>query len=233
MEIDLKIKNKNITLNLDNNDLIGIYTVQNINIDDNNSNYNFIDFNRIFFTKKVSDEFFLYKREIEDDLFLDKVLSSLKMVGLSDEFLEREFSTLSKSERNLLTLALAFLNKSDIMIFNNIEKNLDNKNKNNIIKIIKKLKNNYDKKIIIIDSNINFIYEFCSYIVILKDNKVLVQDKKNVIFNDLNIFLNNNIEIPFLVNFSYIANNYNINIPLFDNVNDLIKVVYRNAKREE
>ena len=233
MEIDLKIKNKNITLNLDNNDLIGIYTVQNINIDDNNSNYNFIDFNRIFFTKKVSDEFFLYKREIEDDLFLDKVLSSLKMVGLSDEFLEREFSILSKSERNLLTLALAFLNKSDIMIFNNIEKNLDNKNKNNIIKIIKKLKNNYDKKIIIIDSNINFIYEFCSYIVILKDNKVLVQDKKNVIFNDLNIFLNNNIEIPFLVNFSYIANNYNINIPLFDNVNDLIKVVYRNAKREE
>ena len=62
--------------------------------------------NRNFLTKTVSDEFYLIKNNIKDkDNFIEKLLSSINMVGLRDDYLERNINTLSKTEKILVEIA--------------------------------------------------------------------------------------------------------------------------------
>ena len=184
---------------------------------------------RNFLTKTISDEFFLIKKNLKDkDNYIEKVLSALEMVGLSDEYLEKDIYTLSKSEKVLLEIALALIINPDIVIFDNVFNNLDRKNKLIIKKIIMGLKRKYNKTVIIID-DINILYEICSNFIILKNNKVLLNgDREDIINSD--VFNNNEIEIPFLIEFANLAKNYNKNIKYYQDINDLLKGVYKNAR---
>ena len=96
--------------------------------------------------------------------------------------------------------------------------------------LIKELKKKYNKIIILIDNDINILYEIGTYLVIIKDNKVIANDNMKNVFKSLEIFEENNLEIPFLIEFSYIANNYNKKINYHKDINDLIKDVYKNVK---
>ena len=224
--IDLKVQEDEITCILDESKLIK-NNLDSIEFD-NNKKLKYIESN--FLTKTISDEFFLIKREIEDDNYIEKVISSLNIVGLNEDYLTREINTLSYTEKVLLSISLALVTNPDIIIFDNIFNNLDKKYKMIIKNLIKELKKKYNKIIILIDNDINILYEIGTYLVIIKDNKVIANDNMKNVFKSLEIFEENNLEIPFLIEFSYIANNYNKKINYHKDINDLIKDVYKNVK---
>ena len=184
---------------------------------------------RDFLTKTVSDEFYLIKHNIKDSKdYIEKILLSLDMVGLSDEYLDKIIVNLSNSEKILIEIGLALITNPDIIIFDNVFKNLDRKNKLIIKKIILELKRKYNKTIIIMD-DINILYEICNNFIIFKDNNLLISGNREDVF-DLNIFIDNNIEIPFFIEFSNIAKEFNKDIKYYQDINDLLKGVYKNAR---
>ena len=52
----------------------------------------------------------------------------------------------------------------------------------------------------------------------------------SIAFNDLSIFDDNDLDIPFLIEFANISKSYGKKIRYHKNINDLIKEVYRSEK---
>jgi len=188
-------------------------------------------YHKNYLTKTVSDEFYLVKKKIANvDNYIEKIISSLNMIGLSEDYLEREIVTLSKTEKILLEIAVNLITNPDVIILDNVLSNLDRKHKLIIKQILLELKKKYDKTIIIIDDNINILYEFCTYLIVFKDRDLLVNDKMSNVFLNTSYLIDNNIEIPEIIKFSLIADQYGKKIKFHNNVNDLIKDVYKNAR---
>ena len=200
----------------------------------NKKKISYISPNLNFLTKKVSDEFYLIKKDLNDKGdYIKKIISSLNMVGLSKDYLDLEINTLSKSEKKLLKIAINLVTNPDIIIFEDYSSCLDRKSKLKIKEIILELKRKYEKTIIIVDNNINNLYDICSYLIIFKENNVLISDKLNIVFSDLNFLIDNDIDLPNILEFIMIASKYNKKISYTKDINDLIKDVYKNVKETE
>lgn len=246
---------KNFNLLIKSNEITGIYgdnsnliiklLKENIKYEGNilidgkplsNYNQNLIayikkDLKDIFLTKTVSDEFYLIKKEILSDKnsYIKKIVASLNMVGLQENILEREINTLSKSEKKLLQIALNLIINPDIIILEEPFLYLDKSNKSDISKILFDLKKKYKKTIIIISNDINILYDICNFLIIIKNNKLLINDKGSLIFNNLDLLIQNEIDLPNIIKFNKIALNYGKKIKNHKDVKDLIKEVYKDV----
>ena len=224
-KLDISIRSEEITgIYIDKEDLIKEA------IDTKKYNVSYID-NSTFYTKKVSDEFFLVKNDIDDKKnYIEKIISCLKLLGLTKDYLDRDIDSLSKTERLLINISLNLIKNKDIIIFSHIFKDLDKNNKEVIKRLIIDLKNKYNKIIIIIDDNMNILYDICTWFIIVKDNKTIINIDKKELSNNIDSLIKNNIELPFIVEFSKIACNYDKTILNQFDINSLIKEVYKNVK---
>ena len=72
----------------------------------------------------------------------------------------------------MLGIALALILNPKVIILDEPTVYLDSKNKKNLIKLLKKLKREYQKTIIVISNDINFIYEISDNIVLINNGEV-------------------------------------------------------------
>ena len=232
-DLNLDISSKNITgvIN-DKNNVIKKILVDKLEIEGEvNLKDKVVSYinKRDFLTKTVSDEFYLIKNKVQDkENYIEKILLSLEMVGITDNYLDRCINTLSRTEKILVSIALALIINPDIIIFDGIFKNLDRKNKLTIKKIILELKRKYNKTIILID-DINILYEVCNSYIIFKDDYLLISGNRENVFN-VELLRENNIELPFFIEFSNEAKEFNKDIKYYQDINDLLKGVYKNAR---
>ena len=242
----INISNKefnNLNLTINNNVITGIYNVSNLeklfngnlykgNILINNSSifsYNnsiisYVSLNPIFYTSKVKDEFFLANRknQLNNQEYLKKIESILKIVKFDKEILEKEIRYLSTSEKYMLNIAINLINNPDIIFLENNQE-FDNNIQSIIKNIVLELKKKYKKTIIIISNNINYLYDLSDYLVIFENNNIVAFDKTNTVFKNLNN------PLPDLIKFSKLANSYNKKIKNYKDIKDLIKDVYKNV----
>ena len=186
--------------------------------------------NPYFFTETVSDEFYLIKNELKEksNNYIDKIISSLNMVGLSKKYLDKKFNSLSKSEKKLIQISLCLIGNPELIIFENTLVSLDENNSIRIKQLIENLKKEYQKNILLIDNNINNIYELSDQIIILQDDFLVGTHKE--IFENIDYFNNHNLEIPDIVEFIIEAKKYNINLSYSRNLRELGKEVCKYVK---
>ena len=160
-----------------------------------------------------------------------KILNSLIMVELDSTYLKRRINTLSSSELRKLNLAIALLNNPKVVILDEANADLDDKALKNLIKIIRILKNRYHKTIIVASNDIEFIHQISDYIYVLDNNKVILEGKKYDVFKKVDILKKSHIKIPNVMLFSYLTfKQKKIKLGYRDDINDLIKDIYRNIK---
>ena len=193
----------------------------------------YISSHQEFLTETVSDEFYLAKKDLNDSSkkYIEKIISSLKMVGLSKEYLERKNNSLSKSEQKLIQIALSLISNPEIIIFENAFIALDGKNQLRLKKIIQELKLNYQKKIILVDNNINILYELAKEVIILNDNKILLTGTVDCLFDNIDLLKENNIELPDILKFTVDSKNYNKELLPKKNIQELLKEVIKNVSK--
>ena len=223
---DIILKNKNYK---------GTILINDLDINQYNLNLiSYVKLDKLYLTKYVKDEFYLQlsKLKIDSNSYLSKIESILSLVGLDNTYLNKEIKNLSTSETYLLNLSLNLIIDPDIIILE-LSNDLDKNNKLLIKNILLDLKRKYKKTIIIISNDINILYELTDYLIIFKDNKMVINDKTNIVFNDKEFLNNNNIELPDLVSFSNKARNYNIKLKNYKDIKDLIKEVYKNVQENK
>ena len=163
---------------------------------------------------------------------IDKsIRESLELVGLDDSFLDRNPYKLSNGERRRIALASIVCYKPDVIILDEPTVGLDNKSKVELMKLLRKLKNEFGKTIIIVSHDINFLHKFVDYVYLLKDGKIMLEGDKYSVFSNEEIMEDCGLIVPDVLHFSNLVYlKKGIKIGYRDEINDLIKDVYRYAK---
>ena len=91
------------------------------------------------------------------------------------------------------------------------------------------IKEKYNKTIIFITNNSEILYKYADYVVIIKNNKVISNGKKEI-FEDVDLLTTNGVSIPEIVEFTYKAKKkYNIKIDYHNDIRDIIKDIYKHV----
>lgn len=161
-----------------------------------------------FFCKNCYEELiFSLKRYNKTKMFYDKrVKDCLDLVGLSCDYLDVNPFSLSSGEQVKLAIAISLMHDPDNLIFDDITVNLDNKTKRLLIKLLLKLKNEYNKTIIIISNDIDFILSFSSNIILLDKGIIKLDIKKDEFIKNIDVLRNSGINLPKIIDF---INTYN------------------------
>ena len=156
-----------------------------------------------FVTNIVFDEFYL-KLKYNDEV-KESILNILNKFNLNINFLNRHISSLSNLEKRLINLIIGLFHESKTIIFIDLFDGLDFSNKKIFIKLIKAMRNDFNKTIFIYDKDMDTIYNLVDYYLVI-DNELVVIDKIDQVLNNKGI---NGLKIK--------------------NINDLIKEVERNV----
>lgn len=158
-----------------------------------------------------------------------RVSDSLRMVNLDDTYLKRNLSTLSSGEKRRVAIASILAFNPDLLILDEPTIGLDMLSKKTLIKILKMLKNRYNKTILIISKDSDFVHNICDNVVIINNGKVVLSGNKYDVFTeDIDKY---GLSKPKIIEFEQmVLRNKNVKLLYRDDINDLMKDVYRNVK---
>ncbi len=160
-----------------------------------------------------------------------KIRNSIKMVGLDESFLSRNPYKLSHGERRKVAFASILAYDPDIIILDEPTVGLDNKSKNELLKLLKFLNKNFKKTIVIVSHDINFLHKFVDYVYLLNNGSIYLEGNKYDVLSNEKAMNECGLLVPNLLHFSNLVyDKKGINIGYRDEINDLIKDVYRYAK---
>ena len=185
----------------------------------------------IFSTVREELIFGLRRYNYKIDNINKRIEDSLKMVGLPLEYLNKNPFELSSGEKEMLSIAIVLSLNPKLIIIDDPTIYLDNKKEEFLIKLLKKLKNNYNKTIIIFSSDIDFILKLSDNYIILKNGKISSEgtNKELLINNDK--LKKAGIEVPKILEFiNSVKKSKNIELEQTFDIKELMKDIYRNVK---
>ena len=183
------------------------------------------------FTNNVKEEIaFLISRLAYQPKDINKKMEqALEMVGLNKSYLDKEIKTLSSGEKKLLQVAIGLIYNPNIIIFDEPFVELDFINQRKLLKLIKVLKEKYQKTIIITSNNCNLLYEITDDIVILKKGRILAADNTVKVYQNMTLLKENDIDMPDLIKFTMLAKQKKVKLSFHRDIRDLIKDVYKHV----
>lgn len=187
--------------------------------------------NDMLFNKYVKDElsfglkYFKYKLKKQEI----RVKDALKLVGLSEDYLNKKISDLSIGEKKKISIASALIFNPEIIYLEEPNLFLKSSEVDELIRLINMLKTKYNKMIIISTNDSNFAYKVSDNVYIVNNGTITVRGNKNILENEDNLN-DNNLDVPDIVKFINVSNKMNASLHYTNNILDLIKEVYRNAK---
>jgi len=160
------------------------------------------------------------KNILVKDLEIKNINKALIMVGLNDSFLDKRVDESTLSEQFKIDLATKL--DKNIIIIGNLSKNLIYKDIEYIKKLLLKLCNDYHKKIVVIDEDINIFINLVKHIYVLK-NKELIYDTNDFYDDKLYKY----VKIPKIIEFVKYINKEKIRIDKHLEIHELIKDIFR------
>ena len=159
-----------------------------------------------------------------------KLLELLNSFNLEKEILDKVYFELSSSEQIKILIIIGLMINAKIIVFDNPTINLDNKSVQTFVKHLKKLKRE-EKNILITSYDMNFLLEVSDNVIVLDNKKIITQGSKYDIFSNEKLLNKINISVPNIIRFVNKAKDLKkIKINYTDDINELIKDIFRNAK---
>ena len=157
-----------------------------------------------------------------------RINDSLIMVGLNEKYLNLNINNLSSGEKKKLALASALILNPSILIIDEPVIGLDRKTKEELKKIFRILKTRYNKTIIFVSNNLDFVLEVADYVYVLYDKEIVLEGKKIDVLSKTDILKKYGIIGPNINSFeNLVLTKKQIKIGYRYEINDLIKDIYR------
>ena len=206
-----------------NGKITNTYKGRNIGVVFNNPEEAFI-----FNTVREELEFGLKKYNYKVSTINKRIEDSLKMVNLPKEYLDKSPFELSSGEKESLALGIVLSLNPKLIIIDNPTSNLDSRNKEYLIKLLKKIKTRYNKTIIFVSNNLDFVLEVADYVYVLYDKEIVLEGKKIDVLSKTDILKKYGIIGPNITSFeNLVLTKKQIKIGYRYEINDLIKDIYR------
>ena len=197
---------------------------------------------KVAFLRKNEEDYFFCNTIYEEILFRlkkrkrkcnydKKILGSLKMVGLDANYLKRSPLEISKGEQKKLAIASILAFNPKIFILDEPFTNLDFSSKKKLIKLFRLMKLKYGKTFIISTSDTDVVLALADEVIALKDDKIIFQGNKIDLFTNKKFMKEASIFEPKIIEFTNLVEKLKgINLGYRDDINDLIKDIYRFVK---
>lgn len=185
----------------------------------------------MFSTVREELIFGLRKYNYKVDTIEKRIEDSLKMVGLPLNYLDRSPFQLSSGEKELLSIAVVLSFNPKLIIIDEPTAYLDNRGEEYLIKLLKKLKKNYHKTIIVFTSDIEFVSKVADNYLLLKNGKLSSEGTNKDLLLNSDKIKKAGIEIPRIVDFvNTVKNKKDVNLEHTFDIKELMKDIYRNVK---
>ena len=174
----------------------------------------------------------IFEKTTEEDIAkegikITRAIDALKLVGLDETYLKKNPLELSTTEQKKIMLAGVLAGNPKIIILDDFEKGLVKNEQKRIKNLLKTLNQKFNKTIIIISNNTNFLKNLCEYFYLISKGEVILEDDKEIFDNDL---LYKHIDMPKIREFIEYANSLGHKFDNYEDVKELIKAVYRDTK---
>lgn len=189
----------------------------------------------IFYIMQDYEKMFVQSNILKDIKYLcgknvDKLDELLKEFNLNKEILKKTYSDLSHGELKKILIISMILSDSNIILLDEPTIDLDDKGIFLLVKWLKKLKRD-GKLLIVVSTNSDFIFKISDKIYTIINKKINIEEDVNKFLEDSTKTDRVGLEIPKLLEFrNIVLKSKKIKLMYRDNINDLIKDVYNNAR---
>ena len=231
---------KNINMQIDNSEIytilgFGKTTLLNIitnNIKDFNGSVKNSFKNISYIKENIEKHFININLKKEMKLFKNKnnIDKVLEILNIDKEFLNKNVFNEDYMDMKKSALFLGIIKKSDLIVFDEPFYGLSKTDKEEMVKIIKKIKKEFNIPIIITSNDTESIHKVSDYIYVI-DKEIIIEGNKYDVFKEKELLNKHGIVIPKIIEFSSeVLDKKKIKMGYRDDINDLIKDIYRYAK---
>lgn len=183
-----------------------------------------------FFCSTVAEEVSFSKKVLDPKSknLKNKVIKVLKMVGLDETYLKRSPNSLNGGEKRRVAIASVLISNPKLIIMDEPTIGLDNKGKKRLVKLLKSLRDNYKKTIIIVTHDVDMLYEIVDNVIVLNDGRVIKEGNKINVFADVDYLDKYNTPVPNIIRFEkMIYDKTGIDLGYCADMNSLVRKIVR------
>ena len=169
----------------------------------------------------------IFSHTTKDFLNSPKSSNALKLVMLDDSILNKKGTELSNGEIKAVSLAKELIANKEIIVLDYFEKELNNREKENYKRLLKKLSQDFNKTIIIYTNDLTFLWDICEEIMYVDNDNVINTCQKNDYFKLIEL-----VDKPIISNFVEKIRAKGIKIEDYKDIKDLLKAIYRIKEKE-
>ena len=152
---------------------------------------------------------------ISEERAISKAKELIKLVGLDESYLDKSPFELSGGEMRKVALCGVLALEPKVLILDEPTVALDYKSREEIMTMVKKLKDELNMTIVLISHNMNYVLEYSDKVFVLKNGKINFEGTVEELFADENLLKENSLEQPELLKFYNKLQENNIKLNVF------------------
>ena len=152
---------------------------------------------------------------ISEERAISKAKELIKLVGLDESYLDKSPFELSGGEMRKVALCGVLALEPKVLILDEPTVALDYKSREEIMTMVKKLKDELNMTIVLISHNMNYVLEYADKVFVLKNGEISFEGTVKELFADEKLFKENSLEQPELLKFYNKLQENNIKLDVF------------------
>ena len=152
---------------------------------------------------------------ISEERAISKAKELIKLVGLDESYLDKSPFELSGGEMRKVALCGVLALEPKVLILDEPTVALDYKSREEIMTMVKKLKDELNMTIVLISHNMNYVLEYADKVFVLKNGKINFKGPVEELFADEKLLKENSLEQPELLKFYNKLQENNIKLNVF------------------
>ncbi len=152
---------------------------------------------------------------ISEERAISKAKELIKLVGLDESYLDKSPFELSGGEMRKVALCGVLALEPKVLILDEPTVALDYKSREEIMTMVKKLKDELNMTIVLISHNMNYVLEYADKVFVLKNGKINFEGTVEELFSDEKLLKENSLEQPELLKFYNKLQENNIKLNVF------------------
>ena len=151
---------------------------------------------------------------VEEEKAISKAKELIKLVGLDESYLDKSPFELSGGEMRKVALCGVLALEPKVLILDEPTVALDYQSREEIMAMVKKLKEEFDMTIVLVTHNMDYVLEYADKVFVLKNGEVSFEGKVEDLFLNEQVLKDNSLELPEVLKFykKLEANNIVLNV---------------------
>ena len=144
-----------------------------------------------------------------------KAKELIKLVGLDESYLDKSPFELSGGEMRKVALCGVLALEPKVLILDEPTVALDYQSREEIMAMVKRLKEEFDMTIVLVTHNMDYVLEYADKVFVLKNGEISFEGKVEDLFLNEKILMDNSLELPEVLKFYQKLEASNIILDIF------------------